>query len=75
MTVRPGSGLEDGAQPSYASVRHLVRYETLNIPDPEIHAAPIQEALTGEMETFAEANVDDQGVVFPVQHFVVVATR
>lgn len=59
----------------YPSIAHLVRYETLNMPDPEIHTRQVQEALTREMETLAEANIDDQGAVFPVQQFVVVATR
>jgi ubiquinone/menaquinone biosynthesis C-methylase UbiE len=59
----------------YPSVEHLVRYETLNISEPEIHTPQVQEALTREMESLAEANTDDQGVVFPVQQFVVVATR
>ncbi len=59
----------------YPSVAHLVRYETLNIPEPEIHTQRVQESITREMETLAEANIDDQGVVFPVQQFVVVATR
>ncbi len=59
----------------YPSVEHLVSYETLNIPDPEVHAPQVQEALTREIEALAEANVDDHGVVFPVQQFVVAATR
>ncbi len=59
----------------YPSLAHLVRYETLNIPEPEIQTRQVQEALTREMETLAEAHVDDQGAVFPVQQFVVVATR
>jgi len=59
----------------YPSLKHLVRYETLNISEPEIHTPQVQDALTSEMETLAKANVDDQGVVFPVQQFVVVARR
>ena len=47
----------------------------INISEPEIHTSQVQQALTREMETLAAANVDDQGVVFPVQQFVVVATR
>jgi ubiquinone/menaquinone biosynthesis C-methylase UbiE len=59
----------------YPSVEHLVRYETLNMPEPKIQSAEVQEALTREMEALTEANVDDHGVVFPVQQFVVVARR
>lgn len=59
----------------YPSVEHLVRYETLNMPEPEIQTPQVQEALTREMETLAAANIDDHGVVFPVQQFVVVAMR
>jgi ubiquinone/menaquinone biosynthesis C-methylase UbiE len=59
----------------YPSVEHLVRYETLNISDPDVHTEQVQQALTREMETLAEANMDDHGVVFPVQQFVVVARR
>ena len=59
----------------YPSVEHLVRYETLNIPEPEIHTPQVQNALTREMEALAEGNLDDHGVVFPVQQFVVVADR
>lgn len=59
----------------YPSIEHLVRYETLNIPDPKIQTPAVQEALTREMETLAAANVDDEGVVFPAQDFVVTATR
>ncbi len=59
----------------YPSVKHLVRYETLNISEPEIHTPKVQDALTNEMEALAEANIDDHGVVFPVQQFVVVARR
>jgi ubiquinone/menaquinone biosynthesis C-methylase UbiE len=59
----------------YPSIEHLVRYETLNIPEPEIHKSKVQEALTREMKLLTEANVDDYGAVFPVQQFVVVATR
>lgn len=59
----------------YPSVEHLVRYETLNISEPEIHTSEMQEALIREMGTLAEANVDDYGAVFPVQQFVVVAKR
>ena len=39
-----------------------------------VHVGP-QEALTREMEALTEANMDDHGVVFAVQQFVVVATR
>ncbi len=59
----------------YPSIEHLVRYETLNMSEPEIHTPRMQAALTREMETLAEANVDDFGAVFPVQQFVVVAKR
>ena len=59
----------------YPSVAHQVRYETLNIPDPAIHTAAMQEALTREMSTLVKAYVDDQGVVFPAQDFVVAARR
>ncbi|MCZ6616824.1 MAG: class I SAM-dependent methyltransferase [Gammaproteobacteria bacterium] len=59
----------------YPSVEHLVRYETLNIPDPEIHKKEMQEALIGEMNRLVEAYIDDHGVAFPVQDFVVVARR
>lgn len=59
----------------YPSVAHLVRYETLNIPDPEIQKDETQEALTRHMEKLVEAHVDDHGVVFPAQDFVVVAKR
>ena len=59
----------------YPSVAHLVRYETLNIPDDDIRTEQVQTALTREMESLVEANVDDQGVVFPVQQFVVTAER
>lgn len=59
----------------YPSVAHLVRYETLNIPEAEIHTPRMQKALTREMEALAQAHVDDHGVVFPVQQFVVVAKR
>ena len=59
----------------YPSVAHLVRYETLNIPDDGIRTPQMQEALTSEMEGLVEAHVDDQGVVFPVQQFVVTARR
>jgi hypothetical protein len=43
--------------------------------EPEIHTPAMQEALTREIEDLAHANVDDHGVVFPVQQFVVVANR
>ncbi len=59
----------------YPSVEHLVRYETLNISEPEIHTPQVQDALMREMVTLAKANVDDHGVVFPVQQFVVVAKK
>lgn len=59
----------------YPSVAHLVRYETLNIPDDMIRTEKVQEALTREMTGLVEANIDDQGVVFPVQQFVVTAER
>ncbi|MHC5211139.1 MAG: class I SAM-dependent methyltransferase [Planctomycetota bacterium] len=59
----------------YPSIEHLVRYETLNMSAPEIHTPQMQAKLTREMETLAAAHVDDHGVVFPVQQFVVVARR
>ncbi len=59
----------------YPSVEHLIRYETLNMSEPEIHTTEMQEKLTHEMKVLAEANIDDYGVVFPVQQFVVVARR
>jgi ubiquinone/menaquinone biosynthesis C-methylase UbiE len=59
----------------YPSVAHLVRYETLNMAEPEIHTPAMQEALTRTVEELAHANVDDHGVVFPVQQFVVVANK
>ena len=59
----------------YPSIEHLVRYETLNIPDPRIQTPGVQEALTREMKTLAAGNVDDQGAVFPAQDFVVTANR
>lgn len=59
----------------YPSMAHLVRYETLNLSDPKVHTPQVQEALTREMEALAEAHIDDQGAVFPVQQYVVVATR
>lgn len=59
----------------YPSVEHLVRYETLNMSEPEIHTQQMQEALTREMESLTQAHIDDQGVIFPVQQFVVVARR
>ncbi len=59
----------------YPSIEHLVRYETLNMSEPAIHTPEVQSALTREMEQLAEAHVDDQGVIFPVQQFVVTAER
>ena len=59
----------------YPSVEHLVRYETLNIPNPEVHEDQVQQALIREMEAMSAAHVDDNGVVFPVQQFMVVARR
>jgi ubiquinone/menaquinone biosynthesis C-methylase UbiE len=59
----------------YPSAAHLVRYETLNMAEPEIHTPAMQEALTRAMEEFSQANVDDRGIVFPVQQFVVVANK
>ena len=37
----------------YPSVEHLVRYETLNISEPEVHTPQVQSALTSEMATLA----------------------
>ncbi len=59
----------------YPSVEHFVRYETLNIPDPEIQSEALQQALTREMELLCQGQVDDRGVIFPVQQFVVTAER
>ncbi len=59
----------------YPSVRHLVKFETLNITDAEIHKEKMQQAITREMEKLAEAHIDDHGAVFPGQDFVVVANR
>ena len=59
----------------YPSVAQLVRFETLNIPDPEIQTEAVQEALTREMSTLVEPYIDDEGVVFPLQDYVVFARR
>ena len=59
----------------YPSVAHLVRYETLNIADPALHTNEIQEALVQEMNTLVAAHIDDHGVVFPAEDYVVVASR
>lgn len=59
----------------YPSVAHMVRYETLNIADPALHTTETQEALNREMNTLVEAYIDDYGVVFPAQDYVVVARR
>ncbi len=59
----------------YPSVAHLVRFETLNIPDPEIQTDAVQEALTREMNQLVSGYIDDEGVVFPLQDYVVVGRR
>ena len=59
----------------YPSVAHFVRYETLNIADPALHAPETQEAIIEEMTELVAANLDDHGVVFPAQDYVVVAKR
>lgn len=59
----------------YPSVAHLVRYETLNIADPALHTPETQWALVQEMNTLVADHVDDHGVVFPAQDYVVVARR
>lgn len=59
----------------YPSVAHLVQFETLNIPDPKIQTEAVQKDLTREMSTLVEPYIDDEGVVFPVQDYVVVARR
>ena len=59
----------------YPSVAHFVRYETLNIADPKLHTRETQKALVVEMNTLVAAYVDDDGVVFPAQDYVVVARR
>ena len=59
----------------YPSVAHLVRFETLNIPNPEIQSDEMQRALTREMDDLVADYVDDDGVVFPLQDYVVLARR
>jgi ubiquinone/menaquinone biosynthesis C-methylase UbiE len=59
----------------YPSVAHLVRYETLNIADAALHTTETQEALIEEMSALVADYVDDHGVVFPAQDYVVVARR
>ena len=59
----------------YPSDAHLVRFETLNIADPEIQKETVQEALTREMSTLVEPYIDDEGVGFPMQDYVVLARR
>ncbi|MFQ5738617.1 MAG: hypothetical protein ACE5JX_06355 [Acidobacteriota bacterium] len=61
----------------WPSVVELVRQETNSMPIPDVQAkmAEAQEALTREMSKLAESQVDDEGVVFPVQDFVVTARR
>lgn len=59
----------------YPSVAHLVRYETLNIADPALHSRETQEAIVGEMSTLVASYIDDNGVVFPAQDYVVIARR
>jgi len=59
----------------YPSVAHMVRYETLNIDDPALHSPETQASLIDEMTTLVADYVDDQGVVFPAQDYVVVARR
>jgi SAM-dependent methyltransferase len=59
----------------YPSVAHLVRFETLNIPDPQIQTDAVQEDLTREMNQLVSEYIDDEGVVFPLQDYVVFARR
>ncbi len=59
----------------YPSVAHLVRFETLNIPDPEIQREAVQNALTREMDELVADYIDDDGVVFPLQDYVVFARK
>ena len=59
----------------YPSVAHLVRFETLNIPNPEIQSDGMQKALTRQMDELVADYIDDEGVVFPLQDYVVVASR
>jgi hypothetical protein len=59
----------------YPSVAHLVRFETLNIPNPEIQSEEVQNLLAREMTELVADYVDDEGVVFPLQDYVVVARR
>ncbi len=59
----------------YPSVADLVRFETLNIPGPEIQRDAVQNALTREMDELVAAYIDDDGVVFPLQDYVVFARK
>ena len=59
----------------YPSVAHLVRFETLNIPNPELQSDEMQKTLTREMDDLVRGFIDDEGVVFPLQDYVVVARR
>ena len=59
----------------YPSIRHMVRYETLNVSDPSLHTGEMQTMLCNEMESAAAEYTDDHGVVFPSQDFVVHTTK
>lgn len=59
----------------YPSVSQFVRNETFNIPDPALHTNGAQAALVAAMDPLVADYVDDDGVVFPSQDFVLVASR
>jgi len=59
----------------YPSVEHLVRYETLNVPDPALQSDEAQATLVQEMNGRVADSKDDHGVAFPSQDFVVIANR
>jgi hypothetical protein len=59
----------------YPSIDHLVRYETLNIPDTHVQEQAVQAALVEELSAFAKDHVDDLGVVFPTSDYVIVASK
>lgn len=58
----------------YPSVAHLVRYETLNMADPALHAPETQRALIQEMSALVADHVDDRGVILPAEDYVVTAS-
>lgn len=59
----------------YPSIAHMVRYETLNIPDPALQSDAVQALLKATISELVGASVDDQGIAFPSQDFVVTARR